>query len=48
MTGHLREAAKKYGEEVQAEILRRGTKRALASLEHLGAGPEETPRPENS
>jgi NADH:ubiquinone oxidoreductase subunit B-like Fe-S oxidoreductase len=37
--GRLREAAEKYGEEMQAEALRWGTKRAEATVKYLGADP---------
>jgi Ni,Fe-hydrogenase III small subunit/formate hydrogenlyase subunit 6/NADH:ubiquinone oxidoreductase subunit I len=50
--GRLWEATEKYGEEMQAESLRWGTKRAEAAVKHLGADPTKQskattgPRPE--
>jgi Ni,Fe-hydrogenase III small subunit/NAD-dependent dihydropyrimidine dehydrogenase PreA subunit len=39
--GRLREATERYGEEMQAEALRWGTKRAEATVKYLGADPTE-------
>jgi Ni,Fe-hydrogenase III small subunit/formate hydrogenlyase subunit 6/NADH:ubiquinone oxidoreductase subunit I len=46
--GHPREAAERYGEEAQAETLRRGMKRAEASLKYLGADAARQPKQNES